>query len=101
MNKSHARLTHTKLCHEYLCTPAVEIQAHLGLDPCLEHKTKGVPSPVPGDLHCRKDPCTPVLELVSDAGTGAWPFSLWLQCLPALKFSVYHYKAVELGSGPL
>lgn len=101
MNKSHTRLTYTKLYHEYLYSSAGEIQAHLGLDPGLEHKTKEVPSPVPGDLHCRKDLLPQVLEQVSDTGPGAWPFSLWWQCLPALKLSVYHYKAVELGSGPL
>lgn len=102
MNKSHAYLTHTSFTTK-ISTPlcAVEIQAHLGLDPVLEHKTEGVPSPVPGDLHCKKDSCTQVLELVSDTGPEAWPFSLWWQCLPALKYSVYHYEAVELGSGPL
>lgn len=93
-------MTHTKIYHENLYSPAVEIQAHPGLRPGLEHKTKGLPSPVPG-LHCRKDPCSQVLELVLDTGPGAWPFPLWWQCLPALKFSVYHYKAVELGSSPL
>lgn len=40
MNKSHTRLTYTKLYHEYLYSSAGEIQAHLGLDPGLEHKTK-------------------------------------------------------------
>lgn len=102
MSKStHTHLTHTKLYHENLYTSAEEIQAHLCIDPGLEHKTKRAPSPVPGDLHCRKDLCTQDLELVSDTGPGAWPFSLWWQCLPVLKFSVSHYKAVELRTGPL
>lgn len=38
------------------CSFAAEIQTHLGLDPCSEHKIKGIPSPMPGEQHCGKDP---------------------------------------------
>lgn len=57
------------------CSFPTEIRTHLGLDRSLEHKIKGVPSPVPGDQHCGKDPHPQVQELVSDTRPGAWPFS--------------------------
>lgn len=90
-------VTQTKLYHENLYTPAMELQAHLGLDPGLEHKTL----PCARRYTLQERPMHPSPGSSFRHRTWSMTFSLWWQCLPALKFSVYHYKAVELGSGPL